>query len=139
MAEDLPQGRKTFRPTDRLKQRPDFRRVQGSGRKIHTPHFVLAVSPRHDDGPTRLGITVTRKVASAPGRNRIKRVMREVFRLHRELFPQGSDVVVIAKDGADALGFAEVLAEIGAARRGSTGSGRGRSSSGRSSERRGQA
>jgi ribonuclease P protein component len=108
--------RETLRPADRIKRRADFRRVQGTGRKIHTPHFVLAVLPRPEGGEARLGITVTRKVASAVGRNRVKRVMREVFRRHRELFPDACDVVAIAKSGAHELGFAEVLAEIERAR-----------------------
>lgn len=102
----------TFRPGDRVKRRADFRRIQSTGRKIHTPHFVLAVLPREKGGPSRLGITVTRRVASAVGRNRVKRVMREVFRRHRELFPEACDVVVIAKEGAALLGFHEVRREI---------------------------
>jgi ribonuclease P protein component len=109
--------REAFRPSDRVKRRADFRRVQSGGRKIHTPHFVLAVLPRDDGGGTnRLGITVTRKIAPAVGRNRIKRVMREVFRKNRDLFPAGCDVVAIAKSGAHQLGYAEVLAEIDAAK-----------------------
>lgn len=109
--------RENLRPTDRLKRRADFQRVQGTGRKIHTAHFVVAVLARPEGGPTRLGVTATRKVASAVGRNRIKRVMREVFRRNRELFPAACDVVAIAKDGAHALGYAEVLAELSGARR----------------------
>lgn len=118
--------RETLRPDDRLKRRVDFRRVQSSGRKIHTPHFVLAVLPRPEGGPTRLGITVTRKVAGAVGRNRVKRVMREVFRRHRELFPVACDVVAIAKESAHTLGFADVLAEIQSAQRGLSGAHRPR-------------
>lgn len=111
-------SRETYRPTDRVKRRADFRRVQSTGRKIHTPHYVVAVLPRPEGGPTRLGITVTRKVAGAVGRNRVKRVMREVFRRNRELFPSACDVVVIAKEGAHTLGYADALGEIEAARRG---------------------
>lgn len=110
-------SRSDFRPTDRVKRRADFRRIQSTGRKIHTPHFVVAVLPRPEGGPTRLGITVTRKVAGAVGRNRVKRVMREVFRRNRELFPSACDVVVIAKEGAHTLGYAEALGEIEASRR----------------------
>lgn len=111
-------SRETFRPTDRVKRRADFRRVQSAGRKIHTPHYVVAVLPRPEGGPTRLGITVTRKVAGAVGRNRVKRVMREVFRRNRELFPPACDVVVIAKEGAPSLGYPDALAELEGVRRG---------------------
>jgi ribonuclease P protein component len=116
-ASEVSGASEAFRPAHRVKRRADFRRVQSSGRKIHTPHFVVAVLPRVEGGPTRLGITVTRKIAGAVGRNRVKRVMREVFRRHRELFPSACDVVAIAKGGAHELGYAEVLGELQGAQR----------------------
>lgn len=42
---------------------------------------------------SRLGISVHRVVRGAVRRNRIKRMIREVFRLRRDLFPQGCDIV----------------------------------------------
>jgi len=60
----------------------------------------------------RLGVTVTRKVAHAVGRNRIRRVVREVFRRNPELFPAGCDVVFIAKAKADQVGYHEVRDEV---------------------------
>jgi ribonuclease P protein component len=115
--EPTPSTSEALRPTDRLKRRSDFKRAQSAGRKIHTAHFVVAVLARREGGPTRLGITVTRKVANAVGRNRIKRVMREVFRRNRELFPPACDVVAIAKEGAHHLGYQAVLGELDGARR----------------------
>ncbi len=54
------------------------------------------VMDRKDGGPTRLGITVTRKVGGAVRRNRIKRLAREWFRTRSREF--GScDLVLIAK------------------------------------------
>ena len=61
----------------------------------------------------RLGITITKKTAQrAVDRNRVKRVVRAVFRKERALFPPGCDVVVIGKSGAEKLGYADVLAEL---------------------------
>lgn len=51
---------------------------------------------REDQGPIRLGITVTRKVGNAVRRNRIKRLVREWFRQRRESV-KGLDLVIIAK------------------------------------------
>lgn len=78
---------------------------------MHTKHFVLVVLPS-PEGLRRLGITVTKKVANAAGRNRVKRVVREVFRRNHSLFPESCDVVVIAKSGAPSLSYADVRAEI---------------------------
>jgi ribonuclease P protein component len=61
------------------------------------------------DMPTRLGITVTRKVGNAVARNRIKRLVREVFRQHRARLPPGLDIVWVAKQQAAGASFAEVL------------------------------
>lgn len=59
--------------------------------------------------PTRLGITVTRKIGNAVARNRIKRLVREVFRLHRARLPEGLDLVWVAKQQAAQASFADVL------------------------------
>lgn len=100
--------------SDRLKRRADFERVQSRGRKVHSARFLFLVLPREAEGPTptRLGLTVTRKVANAVGRNRIKRVLREVFRKNRALFPSGCDVVIVAKDRAPGLGYEDTRSEV---------------------------
>ena len=100
-----------FRGSDRLKKRYEFRRVQLSGRRIHTPHFLIVVQPNALRN-TRLGITVTKKVGSAVQRNRIKRVVREVFRRNRALFPASHDVVFIAKRGSENIDFDTLLGEL---------------------------
>jgi ribonuclease P protein component len=100
-----------FRSVDRLKKRYEFRRVQLSGRRIHTPHFLVVVQANALPN-TRLGITVTKKVGTAVERNRIKRVVREVFRRNRFLFPASHDVVFIAKRDAKGITYQALLAEL---------------------------
>ncbi|MGB5265603.1 MAG: ribonuclease P protein component [Polyangiales bacterium] len=103
-----------FRRVDRLKKRYEFKRAQLSGRRIHTPHFLIVVLPNAVQN-TRLGITVTKKVGTAVQRNRIKRVVREVFRRNRQLFPASHDLVFIAKRGATEIDYASLLDELGRA------------------------
>ena len=100
-------------PSARVRRRADYRRIQASRTRLHTRHFLVVILPGPDQ---RLGITVTKKIGNAVVRNRVKRVLREVFRRNRELFPPGTDVVFIAKDGAGKLGYAAVLAEVSALR-----------------------
>lgn len=47
----------------------------------------------------RLGISVHRKTGNAVRRNRIKRLIREVFRLNRDLFPPSCDIVFTIRPG----------------------------------------
>ncbi|MGF1469085.1 MAG: ribonuclease P protein component [Sandaracinaceae bacterium] len=112
----------------RVRRRYEFLRIQRQGRRVHSRHFVVVLRPAEPPpgapraatgssaGPTRLGITVTKKVGNAVARNRTKRRVREVFRRCPRLFPTGFDVVVIAKQGAPGLGYSEVRDELAALR-----------------------
>lgn len=112
MYESQPESRK-FRPEDRMRRRADYVRAQQAGRRVHTRHFVLLLQP--SEGKSQLGITVTKRVGVAVVRNRIKRVVREVFRLERRLFPAGCQVVVVARPSAAGLDFSAAVAEFVAA------------------------
>ena len=118
--EDLRDGRsETFGAADRVRRRGEYRRIQSRGTKVHSRRFLWMVHPSLVGADhARLGVVVTKKLGSAVRRNRIKRVLREVFRRHRELFPAASDVVAIAKHGldVDALGFHDLLDEVRSAR-----------------------
>ena len=77
-------------------RRADFIASSEFGERRTTRFFIVLLMDRKDGGPTRLGITVTRKVGSAVRRNRIKRLAREWFRSRSREF--GScDLVLIAK------------------------------------------
>ena len=107
-----------FPKDHRLRRRADFVRVQGSSKRTSTPHFLflLDVSLAGATAPPRIGFVVSKKIGTAVVRNRVKRVAREVFRLSPGFFPDGIDVVVIARGGADALSLAQVQAEWARAR-----------------------
>ena len=117
-----PQG---FPARLRIKQRRDFLRVQRGGSKHQLRHFIAFASPRKRDSagpadpaegplPTRLGITVTRKIGNAVKRNRIKRLVRDVFRVQRERLPPGLDLVLVAKQQAADATHADVCADFDA-------------------------
>lgn len=95
----------------RVRRRSEYQAIQSRGRRVHTPHFVLILLPS-ERSVGRLGITVTRKVGSAVSRNRVKRLVREVWRRNRRRFPEGFDVVFIAKQGAPELDYHRVADEV---------------------------
>lgn len=55
---------------------------------------------RDNGGEWRLGLAVTRKTGCAVVRNRVKRVLREFFRLNQALLPGDVDIVVVPKRSA---------------------------------------
>lgn len=95
----------------RLRTRPQYLAVQGDAKRRRSRHFTLLWRP---NGLTqsRMGITVTRRVSGAVGRNRVKRLVRESFRHFRAQLPPGLDLVVVAAPGAPALGLSQVHQEL---------------------------
>lgn len=84
---------------------------------MHGRHFIFVVlrcktGQMPPESCRRLGVTVTKRVAGAVGRNRVKRLVRSVFRQERTLFPENCEVVVVAKRGAELLGYAQVRDDV---------------------------
>ncbi|NLX19235.1 MAG: ribonuclease P protein component [Desulfobulbus sp.] len=75
-----------------LRSTGEFQSVYKAGRRYRGNGFTLIILP-HNHGYNRLGISVSRKVGNAVRRNRIKRLIRETFRLNRGVFPQSADIV----------------------------------------------
>lgn len=90
-----------FPPGARVRAKAEFSHVFAQGRRTADP--CLALHWLADGAPARLGLAVSRKVDSrAVGRNRIKRVLREQFRLLRGRLPGGAYVVVARAAAANA-------------------------------------
>ncbi len=88
-----------FGKEDRILKRSEFLALDGRGRRFVAEWFVVIVAPSAASR-SRLGVTVSRRVGRAVQRNRIKRVVREFFRLNRHRLGGCWDLHVIARRGA---------------------------------------
>lgn len=111
----VPGADQRFPKAHRVRLRTDFKSAQASGRRVHARHFVMLLRTRDGVGPPRLGITTSRRVGNSVVRNRVRRLVREVFRRDRGSFPEGTDCVVIVRDRVPALDYEAVRREILAA------------------------
>jgi len=105
-----------FRQTDRLRRSVEFEQVTRRGRRAASTAFVVLVwergaAPAETPG-SRLGITVSRKVGRAVVRNRVKRRIREWFRVRQGSLGAGLDWVVIGRSAAARLGHEAAADEL---------------------------
>jgi ribonuclease P protein component len=107
----------SFGAADRLHRSAEFVRLQREGARERVTHFVLYAGKiqTSDRGGerSRLGVTVSRRIGGAVVRNRVKRRVRECFRLRlRAMLPAGVALVVIARPGAGELSTPAINAEL---------------------------
>lgn len=96
----------------RLRRRAEFHEMKRQGARSHLRSFVVIRRPAQA-ADSRLGITVSRRVGGAVVRNRLKRMIREIFRKSRRDVAAAQDVLVIARTSANKLDYAQVAAELG--------------------------
>jgi len=104
-------GRFRLKKEAKIRNASDYRRVMREGVRGNTPHFHIRTL-KNPLGIIRLGTAVGRKVGNACARNRIKRRLREYFRLNREKMPPETDIVFVALDGAATLDMHQLQAEL---------------------------
>ncbi len=86
-----------LRPHERIKDPASFRRAF-ERRRWESDRILAIYGIENGRDHPRLGISVSRKkVRSANDRNRLKRLVREAFRLSKAEFPPGLDLVVVPR------------------------------------------
>lgn len=88
-----------FKKKDKILKRREFLQLKRCGKRIQDRNFIIIYS----DGKyekNRIGITVSKKLGNAVKRNKIKRLIRENFRMNRDKIAEFMDINVIAKKKA---------------------------------------
>lgn len=97
----------------RLTDKRDFQTVFHRGRSFANRNLVIYfLKKERPDEPYRIGFSVSKKVGKAVTRNRVKRLLREAFRLEHEQIAPAHDYVVIARPATAELTFEEVRQNV---------------------------
>lgn len=92
--------------SESLKKNRDFRYVYQNGKSKANRYFIMYVLENHQD-KNYLGISVSKKVGNSVVRHHLCRIVREIYRLHENMFNSGLNIVVIARPGAKDVSYKE--------------------------------
>ena len=86
----------TFKKINKLKSKKSFQFVYGKGRTVVDPMSVFYIVADQGDS-LKIGLAVGKKLGCAVVRNRVKRLMRETFRMHQAQLKKGYHIVWVAR------------------------------------------
>ena len=95
----------SFTKQERLHLSRDFRDILRKGRVYTNQALKMFISERDTNTHTRLGLVVSRKLGKVVLRNKLKRRLREIFRLNKHLFNKKVDMVFLPRDKAVKLDY----------------------------------
>lgn len=90
-----------------MKNNYEFRRLYSKGASAAAPYLVL-YARKTGRGTSHLGITVSTKVGKAVVRNRVRRRIREIYRLHEHELCRGLQLVIVARNRAAGASYAQL-------------------------------
>lgn len=93
--------------SESLKKSQDFHKVYEEGFSLADPFLVMYVLENHSQ-INRLGISVSKKVGNSVIRHHLTRLIREVYRLHEEMFGTGLDIVVVVRNRAKKSSYFQI-------------------------------
>jgi ribonuclease P protein component len=96
----------------RLHQTREFQRVYQRGTRAAGEWITVVLMRQATPRGTRLGVSVSKDNGSAVCRNKIKRLLREAFRLERNSLPADLDIVLIPRPREEAVPLAALRQEL---------------------------
>ena len=104
-------GALSFPREARLVRRGEFDAVYRAGKRRSNSHFTVFC--RANNLPaSRFGFSIKKTLGGAVLRNRLRRRVREIIRLHRQELPAGWDIVIHPKSNVARGAFATLSTEL---------------------------
>lgn len=101
--------RYTFVKEERLRRKKDFRTVFDNGKSLANRYLAMffLVKGNTDSGVSQVGFITSRKCGKANIRNRIRRLLKEAYRLNKHKLKEKVYIILIARPPAQSLGSRE--------------------------------
>ena len=93
--------------TESLHNSIQFSNVYKNGQSKANKYLIVYIL-ENNTSYNRLGINVSKKVGNSVIRHRIKRLIKESYRLQENMFNSGLDIVVVARGSASSVSFGEI-------------------------------
>ncbi len=89
----------SLKKSDKLRKNKNFQAVYKDGRSVSNRLLVLYMLP-NQSAVSKIGFAAGKRLGNAVVRNRVKRMMREAFRLNRDQLPVGYDYILVGRKPA---------------------------------------
>ena len=99
--------------TSSLKRNHEFKRLYSKG-KSAVSHCAVVYCRRNGAVGNRLGVTVSTKIGNAVHRNRVRRRLKEIYRLNEVKLATGFDIVIVARVQSRYVGYHELESAVAA-------------------------
>ena len=93
--------------SESLKKNSDFKNVYRNGKSYANRYLVMYVLENGTER-NRLGISVSKKVGNSVVRHHITRLLRESYRLNKDMVKTGLDIVVVVRAAAKDSNFRQI-------------------------------
>jgi len=105
------QKRFRFGKREKVRNSNEFRNTMRRGTRAYSKNLVI-FGRKNEKGFCRLGVVVKKESGPACFRNRLKRLFREYFRLHKSNFQADSDLIILVKKECDIRKYGDAEKEL---------------------------
>ncbi len=95
----------------KLKSNRDFRKTYDKGKSFANKYLVIFFIKNGLES-NRIGVAVTKKLGRSVVRNKVRRRIREAYRLNNHKVRQGYDIVFLSRVGAKEVGYKELESAV---------------------------
>lgn len=91
-----------------IKSNRDFLTIYRTGKSYANRYLIMYLAKAQEGSDGRIGISVSKKVGNSVVRHRVKRLVKESYRLNENRFREGCDIVVVARKEAKGRDYSEI-------------------------------